>query len=232
MLKTLLQIHEKSRNIEPHGRRYNNIEKDMGTYEFLAAGSNHYSFHSNNATLMSNKTIKRHLKKNTINVTKGSIDIRGLRKYLMDNKFPLAVCLCEDATRITPGIQYDHTTDSLRGLVAPLDGNGMPQTGLFSASSPYKIAEDIKQYPTGNYVYVQMALPLAAGAAPYVLYHVCSDNKFTATDVLNRWTHTEALLNSAGIKVIANASDGDPRLMRAMKQRSCRNNNPSTSDWG
>ncbi|XP_062716164.1 uncharacterized protein LOC134291845 [Aedes albopictus] len=181
---------------------------------------------------MSVKTIQRHLKQNTKNVVEGSVDVFGLKKYLIDNEFPLAVCLCEDGTRITAGVQYDYTTDSLRGLVAPLNENGLPQTGLFTASSPYKIAQMIKDYPTGNHVYVQMALPLAAGAAPFVLYHACSDNKFDATDVLNRWRYTEMVLREQGINVVANASDGDPRLMKAMKERSCLRNNYSKSTWG
>lgn len=137
---------------------------------------------------MSNKTIQSHLKQNTINVTEGFVGVSGLKKYLVDNELPLVVCLCDDATKITPAIEYDYNTDSLRGLAAPLGENGLPLSGLLKASTPYKIVENIKEYPTGNYVYVQMALPLAIGAAPYVLYHVCSDNKFKAMDVLNRCT--------------------------------------------
>lgn len=232
VLESLINIHNKSKDIKPQARRFTNSDKDIGTYEFLAAGKSHFTYHGRNSTIMSVKTIQRHLKQNTKNVVEGSVDVFGLKKYLIDNEFPLAVCLCEDGTRITAGVQYDYTTDSLRGLVAPLNENGLPQTGLFTASSPYKIAQMIKDYPTGNHVYVQMALPLAAGAAPFVLYHACSDNKFDATDVLNRWRYTEMVLREQGINVVANASDGDPRLMKAMKERSCLRNNYSKSTWG
>lgn len=169
---------------------------------------------------MSTKTIQRHMDKNTQEIKEGFLNIDGLKQYLVSNGFPLAVAISEDGTRITPAVEYDYKDDSLRGLVAPLDGNGLPLKNIFAASSAKKMKDDIDNYAVANYVYVVMATPLSPDAAPFVLYHACTDNRFTADDVLKRWKLEETLLQEAGIEVVARCSDGDPRLMKAMKMRS------------
>lgn len=225
-------MHQTAKEKLPHARRYTNFEKDICAFEYLTAGNAHYEYISGNACMMTKKTIQRHLKDNTVQISEGIIDVEGLKAYLTRNQFPLAVVLCEDATKITATVEYDYLTDSLRGLVSPLNQNGLPDTHIFKACSAYKIAEDIKNYPQGNHAYVQLALPLAKDAAPYVLYHVCSDNKFESKDVLNRSQYTETKLRNEGIIVVAHASDGDPRLMKAMKARSGLETEPVISPWG
>ncbi|XP_055546378.1 uncharacterized protein LOC129730821 [Wyeomyia smithii] len=180
---------------------------------------------------MTVKSIQRHLKKDTIDVVEGVINVKGLKSYLERNGYPLIVALCEDATKITSNVEYNYLTDSLRGLVAPLNSNGLPTPNLFAASSPHVIINAIHKYPVGSYAYVQLALPLAINAAPYVLFHTCSDNRFEAADVLNRWTYTESILNQHGINVISNTSDGDPRLLKAMKIRAGLDNEITTSTF-
>lgn len=213
--------------------RYTSFEKDICAYQFLTAGRGNYAFLASNSSTISIKTIQRHLKQNTVQITEGKIDAKGLKQYLLRNEFPLAVVvLCEDATKIAAALEYDYISDSVRGLVSPLDEHGLPNTDLFTATSAYKMAEDIEKYPVGNHAYVQLALPLANNASPYVLFHTCSDNKFEAKDVLNRWKHTEYLLEREGIKVMAHASDGDPRLLKAMKIRAGYGSSDTPSRWG
>lgn len=76
------------------------------------------------------------------------------------------------------------------------------------------------------------ALPLTREAAPYVIYHACSNNQFDYNDVLKRWAYTESLLKRHGITVLANASDGDSRLMKAMRIRAGFDRPCSPSTWG
>lgn len=168
---------------------------------------------------MTVKTIQRYLSKDTIDITEGIINVNGLKLYLENNGYPPIVALCEDATKITGTVEYDYIHDCLRGLISPLNAHGLPIVNMFAASSPHKICNDIRQYPVGNYAYVQLALPLIENSAPFVLFHTCTDNRFEAVDVLNRWKYTESLLRRHGIIVVANTSDGDPRLLKAMKIR-------------
>lgn len=213
-------MHNRLKGSNPHARRYTDLEKDIMTFEYLTAGNSFFEYTSSNTTTMCKKTVQRHLRKYTTDIIEGALDIAGLKKYLEDNEYPLAVALCEDGTRITAATEYDCVQDSIRGLVAPFDTHGLPMRNVFVASTPHKVMEDLKNYSLGNYGYVQLALPLANGAAPYVLYHASSDNKFAYREVLNRWKYTEDLLRREGIKVVAHASDGDSRLLKAMKLRS------------
>lgn len=213
-------------------RRYNAIEKDMCAFEYLTTGNAHYEYLRSNMATMSKKTIQRHINEKTIHIKEGIINAEGLKAYLIKYGFPLAVVLCEDGTRITSSTDYDYNADSITGLGAPMDSNGLPVRNLFKANTPYKMASDLKSYPVGNYAYVQMAIPLSKEAAPYVIYHACSNNKFSYNDVLNRWNYTESLLKSHGITVLANASDGDTRLMKAMRIRAGFDRPCTPSPWG
>lgn len=231
---TLLNILIKmnARVKETNCRRYTDLEKDICAFEFLMAGNAHFQYISSNAQIMSKKTIQRHVQLVTCQINEGVLDVAGLKNYLMQNGYPLAVALCEDGTRITAAAEYDYGTDAIRGLVAPLDSKGFPIKDMFPASTPYRIAEYVNSYPLGNYAYVQLAVPLASDAAPYVLYHSCTNNQFQYKDVLNRWTHTEHLLQCEGIKVISHASDGDSRLLKSMKNRAGLETQPIPSPWG
>lgn len=55
------------------------------------------------------------------------------------------------------------------------------------------------------------------GSPSFVLGVILSNNKFTATDVKNRWTHLVTSLESIGIQTISVSTDGDSRYFAAMK---------------
>lgn len=216
----------------PNGRRYSDLEKDICAFEYLTAGNAHYSYLLQNMSIAAKKTVQRHLKNDTNDLKEGEINAKGLKEYLMKNNFPFVVALCEDATRITPAIQYDFSNDCLRGLVSPFDENGLPTPNTFIANSPNKMISDIKTHPVGNYAYLQMAVPLCKEAAPFVLFHCCSDNRFTYENVEKRLTFTEELLRREGILVVSIASDGDSRLLKFMKKREGFDTIRSPSRWG
>lgn len=230
-MNTLVSMHKRVKKENIHGRRYTEMEKDLITYNYLTAGKGHSEFLKGNAEMMCLRTLKRHIEKYSKDTMSGELDIDGLKTYLVQNNYPLVVFLCEDATRVTGTIEYNCKNDSITGLVAPFDSNGMPARGLFQASTPHKMIDDLSNFTIANYAYVQMALPLAADAAPYVFYFTSSDNKFSSTDVLQRWNYSERMLGAAGITVIGHASDGDSRLMKAMQIRSCLGTRTTFASW-
>lgn len=144
------------------------------------------------------------------------IDVAGLKRYLTENGYPLVVTLAEDGTRVTPRAQYDERTNTLTGLVAPLDHTGLPKPNYFDASDAQDMANKLKSCPLASTAYVQLAVPLAPNAAPYVLMYMATNNGFTYVDVLKRWVHTIELLKEHGITVLGIASDGDPTLLKSM----------------
>lgn len=202
-----------------YGVRYSEYEHDVAAYLLLTSGLSAYKFKRANMHLPSVKSTQRHISRHTHDTREGVLMVNPLVKYLNANNFPKVVALSEDGTALSPNPEYSPRTDSVRGLVAPFDSRGMPITNAFKASSAGKMINDLKNNTVGEYLYIIMATPMVVGASPFCVLYMCSDNKFTHLQVQQRWKHVEAELKKAGIKVIAHASDGDPRLLRSMKER-------------
>lgn len=200
--------------------RYSTIELDLATYDFITGGRANYIFKLANMQLPSIKTLKRHIAKNTEAIEEGTLIVQPLINYLNAHRYPLVVALSEDGTAVSPNPEYDQMSDSLRGLVAPLNEQGIPIKRFFKATSIRKMVNDLTSHHVGEYLYIIMATPMAAGASPMCIYYMCTDNRFKCDDVLSRWSYVEAELEKAGIRVISYSSDGDPRLLKAMKKRS------------
>lgn len=165
-------------------------------------------------------------------ISLGIIDVTGLKNYLLENNYPFVVMLVEDGTKILQQVQYDARTDSLTGCVSPLNENGIPVQGLFEAGDAYAVANYLEDYKLADTAYVQLALPLAIGAAPFVIYYAGTDNTFRSNDVVNRWMYTEKLLATEGIVVTGYSSDGDPKLLSAMMSRTKFLSRMEISRWG
>lgn len=208
--------------------RYSELELDIAAYDFMTAGNSSYKFKRANMRLPCVNTIKRHIARHTSETQEGVLMIQPLKKYLKGLGYPMVVALSEDGTTVSPNPEYDPRTDSIRGLVPPFDDNGMPKQNHFLASSVKKMISDLETYPVGEYLYAILATPIVIGASPFCVLYMCSDNKFTHEHVIQRWQHVEVELQKAGIKVVAHCSDGDPRLLTAMKvQTSIPNQVPS-----
>ncbi|XP_062539619.1 uncharacterized protein LOC134207760 [Armigeres subalbatus] len=211
------EMDHRSQLYRKKGMRYKIMELDSAAYDLMTGGNMNYSFKQANMQLPSIKTLKRHIARNTEDTKEATVMIQPLLNYLHTNQYPLVVALSEDATALSPNPEYDSRTDSLRGLVAPLDEHGIPIKDYFKVR---KMITDLTSHHVGEHLYIIMATPMAVGASPICIFYMCSDNRFTCDDVLSRWSFIEAELNKAGITVICNASDGDPRLLKAMKIRS------------
>ena len=80
---------------------------------------------------------------------------------------------------------------------------------------------DIERYfLTGNkakYTYLYTVHPLTEGLPSFCLMCIGTDNKFTYLDVCNRWKLIQEEVTKRGIKIVNFASDGDSRLLKAIK---------------
>lgn len=221
LFKTYDKLNQQSTIYRSRGMRYTENELDIAAYEYMTGGNCNYQFKKANMVLPSVKTVKRHIAQHTSDTQEGKLMIKPLLKYLKANDYPLVVALSEDGTTLSPNPEFDPRTDSTRGLVAPLNEFGMPTQEIFKATSAVKMIDDIEKFPIGEYLYVVMATPMVVGASPYCIFYMCSDNKFTHTDVIKRWNYIEKELQLVGVTVVAHASDGDPRLLKAMRERTC-----------
>ena len=68
-----------------------------------------------------------------------------------------------------------------------------------------------------KYAYVYMVQPLMVDCPSFCLMIIGTDNKFTAKGVLLRWQYIFGECSKRGIHVLSIGSDGDSRLLKAMK---------------
>lgn len=222
----------RSQIYKKRGMRYRRYEKDIKAFEFMKAGNSFHEYQSLNKHCIHQRTLRNHITKSTIDITEGVLLVKPLAEYLSSNGYCYVVSLSEDASSLVPRPTYDPTTDNLSGLVPPFDENGMPEMHHFTMTSATKMADVLKTYPIGNLIYMILATPMQPGASPFCIYYACANNNFDSSVVLRRWNFVEQELLAAGISVISNCSDGDPRLLKAMVLRSGLNDPIPNLNWG
>lgn len=128
----------------------------------------------------------------------------------------MVVMLAEDGTRVTPTVEYEKRSNALSGLVAPLGNKGLPTPNYFDATNADEVARKLDTSPVASTAYVQLAIPMVPNAAPYVLFYMATNNKFTYADLLKRWHHEIELLGRHGIAVFGIGGDGDTKVLKSM----------------
>lgn len=119
----------------------------------------------------------------------GKLRCSELKAYLEKIRAPPCVWLSEDGSGIIQKAAYDVKSNQLVGLVLPIDKcTGIPIHSTYTAKSLSDIEKHMKNR-LSSLVYVIIAQPVRAKAPPFVLELFGTDNKFTATDVKNRWIH-------------------------------------------
>ncbi|XP_026285684.1 uncharacterized protein LOC113211514 isoform X1 [Frankliniella occidentalis] len=142
--------------------------------------------------------------------------MQELVDFLKANKLPLKISISEDGTRMQEKFCYDATSNQIIGPVLPLTNNGTPISGSHPASSAAMIASHMKNGRVASTGYAIMAQPLQNKAPAFCLSLFGTDNKFSHTDVHKRWYFIKKELAKFGVEVVNFASDGDPKLLKAM----------------
>ncbi|KYN28177.1 hypothetical protein ALC57_02423 [Trachymyrmex cornetzi] len=76
-----------------------------------------------------------------------------------------------------------------------------------------------------------MVQPLQEGVPAFCLSFFGSDNHFTAIDVIRRWKWIQMQATFHGIILVGFSSDGDTRLLRAMKHKAISPSPDIPTDW-
>lgn len=169
----------------------------------------------------------------TINepIREGEFRFAELKTYLQERSLPMAVWISEDGTRITCRVQYNSRFNQVVGFVLPFDDNGLPIVGTFAATSSEKIREYFQSGRIANYVYVIIAQSLQEGVPAFCFSFFGSDNRFTAIDVIRRWKWMQMQATLHGITLVEFSSDGDTRLLQAMKYKAISHSLDILTDW-
>ncbi|KAK3907741.1 hypothetical protein KUF71_018377 [Frankliniella fusca] len=149
-------------------------------------------------------------------VIEGVFRFQELVDFLMKNNLPLKVAISEDGTRVQEKFCYDSTTNQIIGPVLALNDDGIPIPSSHPATSAAMIASHLRNGRVASNGYAIMAQPLQKGAPSFCLTLFGTDNKFSAVHISKRWNFIHKELGKLGVEVINFASDGDPKLLKAM----------------
>lgn len=201
--------------------RYDDTMKMFMAYIKILGGNLLYqTLHANlPACIPSPSRVNEYIADKGPRVTEGLLRVDELYEYLIKWNLPSIVCIGEDGTGMLGKICYDPRTNKLVGFSLPLNDDGMPITELFMARNASEIERHFlnENNSVSTNAYTIMAQPLSETVPPFALTLFSTNNKFTALDVLRRWTFIRSELGKKGIAVLSFASDGDSRLLKAMK---------------
>ena len=128
------------------------------------------------------------------------------------------VTIGEDATHVISRVEYDKQTDRCVGFVLPMNEKGLPMVDSFLASSYEAIERMFSTSVISKYAYVCIVKPLDFQSPSFFLGFIGSNNRFDAETVLFRLKYIVSECQKCGIHILSFKSDGDTRLMKAMKE--------------
>lgn len=233
-LNRLLANAVRNANRKKEGHRYDDTDKLFASYLRMIIGPMAYEtlYRNLEGALPSLSSANRYIRASNCHMTEGILRCEELCVYLKQRKQPPIVSLSEDGTRIDGKIQYDSTSNQLVGFVLPTNTEiGMPIPFAFPAKNAMEIINHfLNENAVSSFLNVIMAQPLG-GAPPFCLLLYGSDNKYTASDVKNRWKCITAELNKLGISVLTIASDSDPKYNSAMRELSTIGSKNDKFNW-
>jgi hypothetical protein len=150
-------------------------------------------------------------------LVEGILDFDGLKKYVDKFGYSRSIGLFEDGAAIVQNVTYDSKRNVLVGLSAPFGENGLPIMDFHVAESSQSIFQSIKEYSKTNTVQVMIAKPNSSNAACYILGFYFCDNKFTAEDVINRYTAVNIEFLARDLEIFVLDFDGDSKMLKAEK---------------
>lgn len=217
LLDMLIESNRNQVGKHPSSLRYAYELKLYASYIRMVGGPIVYETLQKNLPIPSISAIDRFINNTSDSITEGLCRVDSLVKFLNDRNLPLIICLSEDATGISGRIQYDKQSDQLIGFVLPMDQNSMPISSSFKATSAKEIESSFENGKVSTLLYTFMAQTLKKGSPSFCFNIFGTDNSFIFKDSLTRWNYMKHILNEKGISVLGYSSDGDPRLLKAMR---------------
>ncbi|XP_031620752.1 uncharacterized protein LOC116339177 [Contarinia nasturtii] len=219
ILNELLNVANKNKDRSKNAREYTDTLKYFATYIFTLCGRTCYETLHQNLPIPSTKTILRCINEYKTRIVEGDLRCKELLQYLTERNAGTDILLSEDASGIVSKIQYDSVSNHLIGIVLPFDEvNGCPKQYVSTAEN----LEEIKQFMQHNkstLVYIVLAVPMKEGIPPFLLQMFGTNNKFNTEHVIRRWNFIINELKKYGIRVRGFSSDGDERLLAAMRHQ-------------
>lgn len=219
-LNKLLNTADRNALRSKPGYRYDYETRKFASYLRILCGPLAYQTIQQNMPLAlpTLTSTNRYIFHGHVKLIEGQLRIEELSEYLNQRNLPRVVTLSEDATRINGVPQYSSKSNEISGFVLPLDSQGMPTPHNYPARSFKEIYGHFRNGSScAHFVNVIMAQPMANVPAFCILLFG-SNSEYTAEDVAHRWEYISNELKRANIRVLAVASDSEPKYNSAMRK--------------
>ena len=163
-------------------------------------------------------TVDSSLKRSGGRITEGEFRYDDLKDHQRSYQYQLAVC-SEDCTAAVKKVTYNAANDTFSGFSAPLS-SGIPVARYFRTDSFGQLKEWFESEDRASYVNVHMLQPLTSSSScvsPFLLAAYGTSNTFIAIDIFNRWKWMFENSRQANVRIVAFATDCDPRYLHAMR---------------
>lgn len=146
------------------GNRFSVPLMQVAVYLYIRGGRSLYEFLKLNLVLPSYETLRKQMSLFQKKRIEGKFYFDDLIQHIQTNAYPNEVAIVEDGTKLTESIEYDADSNSILGLVLPIDeSTGMPRVNCFPAETAKHICDAIKNFAKSSYVQVVLAKPNLAG---------------------------------------------------------------------
>jgi hypothetical protein len=204
--------------VNAKSHQFNPLLKKFAAFLFLRCGRRGYSSLCLNLPFPKLPTIYKYIQKGPA-IKEGALRVQELEVFLTSRSLPKHVWISEDGTRVSPKIQFDSTNGEIVGLNLPTSKNGLPVVSFFKVNSAREMKHFIDKYQMPGNLYAVLATAMAVNSPTFCLCVFGTDNKFDADTVVRRWDTIRDMLSEVGVELLGVSSDGDSRLLKAMKKK-------------
>ena len=200
--------------------RYSEPVQRFAQALYVSGGRNTYEFVRFNlpSALPTLSTVDSSLKRSGGRITEGKFRYGDLKDHQRSYQYQLAVC-SENCTAAVKKVTYNAANDTFSGFWAPLS-SGIAVTRYFRTDSFEQLKEWFKSEDRSSYVNVHMLQPLTSSSSyvsPFLRAAYGTSNTFIAIDIFNRWKWMFENSRQANVRIVAVATDCDPRYLHAMR---------------
>jgi hypothetical protein len=126
----------------------------------------------------------------------------------------------EDSTAVIPKVNYDSRSNSFIGFTLPLK-NGFPCSQFYSTNSLDKLGSWHNEVDKSSLLNIHVIQALTPSnqltLSPFLLSAYGTNNRYTADDILNRWSKIFDVLMTQNIRILGFSTDGDQKNLKAMR---------------
>jgi len=201
--------------------RYSQPVKDFAASVYILGGSNLFQFLRLNipGSIPNLTSIRSMLSSSKYQFIEGEFQFSRFLELVQPLSCKYAFC-GEDSTAVIPKVSYDASSNSFVGFTLPLK-NGFPNCQFYSTSSLDELESWHNEVDKSSLLNIHVIQALTSSnqhtLSPFLLSAYGTNNRYTADDILNRWSKIFDVFMGQNIRILGFSTDADQKNLKAMR---------------